>query len=71
MLKQRYQITLERHELLQKDFDKLKIVFSSKSPKEAIRNVERIKKSDVNLSYFAKQFLEAVAISAEADLYVD
>ena len=49
------------------------IVFESTSPKDAIRRVSKVyslcERNNVRISYYAKQFLEALAISAETDLH--
>ena len=54
-------------------FKKVKYVFEASSAKDAIRREKRVYKnvedSGVRLSYYAKQFLEAVAISAETDMH--
>ena len=72
MKRERYKITIRNHGLRDYDVEKVNYVFEASSPKDAIRRVERVYKkiedSGGRLSYYAKQFLEAVAISAEADL---
>ena len=72
MRKERYKITIRYHSLRDYDVEKVKYVFDASSPKDAIRRVskvyKRIEDSGGRLSYYAKQFLEAVAISAETDL---
>lgn len=67
--RQRYQITIRRNSL--RDYDKKKVSYalSSTSPEEAIERSEQLlRKGD--LGFFAKEFLNALIISAEADLYV-
>tara|TARA_B100001059_G_C17810721_1_gene572104 strand:+ start:1760 stop:2092 length:333 start_codon:yes stop_codon:yes gene_type:complete len=69
----RYQLTLRNHGLRDYDVEKVKYVFDSSSAKDAIRRVEKVYKlcerNNVRLSYYSKQFLEALAISAETDLH--
>ena len=68
---ERYRYTILNHGLRDYDVEKVKYIFESASPKDAIRRVDVIYKNaainGTKLSYYAKQFLEAVAISAEAD----
>ena len=67
--RQRYQVTIRRNTL--RDYDKKKVSYalSSTSPEEAIERAEHLlRKGD--LGFFAKEFLNALIISAEADLYV-
>ena len=70
---QRYQLTLRNHGLRDYDVEKVKYVFESSSAKDAIRRVEKVyslcEKNNIRISYYAKQFLEALAISAETDLH--
>ena len=72
MKRERYKITIRNHGLRDYDVEKVNYVFEASSPKDAIRRVERVYKkiedTGGRLSYYARQFLEAVAISAEADL---
>lgn len=72
MRKERYKFTMQHHGLRDYDVEKVSYVFEASSAKDAIRRVNRIYKraedSGTRLSYYAKQFLEAVAISAETDL---
>ena len=72
MRKERYKFTLHHHGLRDYDVEKVSYVFEASSAKDAIRRVDRVYKraedSGMRLSYYAKQFLEAVAISAETDL---
>lgn len=72
MRKERYKITINQHGLRDYDVEKVSYVFEASSAKDAIRRVKKVYKraeeSGMKLSYYAKQFLEAVAISAEADL---
>lgn len=73
MRKERYKYTIQNHGLKDYDVEKVKYVFEASSAKDAIRRVKRVYKnvedSGVRLSYYAKQFLEAVAISAETDMH--
>jgi hypothetical protein len=68
--KMRYEITLDNHGLSDYDKEKVRYVFTSESPTDALEKVAKIKRSVKDISYYANEFLEAVAISAEADLYV-
>lgn len=72
MRRERYKITIRHHGLRDYDVEKVKYVFEASSAKDAIRRVEkvyrRIEDSGGRLSFYARQFLEAVAISAETDL---
>jgi hypothetical protein len=69
----RYQLTLRNHGLRDYDVEKVKYVFESSSPRDAIRRVSKVyslcERNNVRISYYAKQFLEALAISAETDLH--
>jgi len=74
MLKRyRYKFTLDKHGLREYDVKNVSYVFESSSPKDAIRRVDKVlkdyKESGRRLSYYAREFLEAVAISAQTDLY--
>lgn len=72
MKKERYKYTLKNHGLRDYDVEKVSYVFEASSAKDAIRRVnhvyKRAEESRTKLTYYAKQFLEAVAISAETDL---
>ena len=69
----RYQLTLRNHGLRDYDVEKVRYVMDSSSPQDAIRRVEKVYRlaetNNTKISYYAKQFLEAVAISAETDLH--
>tara|TARA_B100001059_G_C17382960_1_gene355336 strand:- start:266 stop:499 length:234 start_codon:yes stop_codon:yes gene_type:complete len=69
----RYQLTLRNHGLRDYDVEKVKYVFESSSPRDAIRRVSKVyslcERNNIRISYYAKQFLEALAISAETDLH--
>ena len=67
--KMRYEITLENHGLSDFDKDKLQTVFKSESPQDAIERVNKYKMTNKDISYYANEFLEALAISAETDIY--
>jgi len=74
MLKRyRYRFTLDKHGLRDYDVKNVSYVFESSSPDDAIRRVDKVlkdyKHSGKRLSFYAKEFLEAVAISAQTDLY--
>lgn len=68
----RYKFTLDHHGLNDYDYKAVEYVFSSSSPKDAIRRVNKIidqaEREHRRISYYAKQFLEGVAMSAHADL---
>ena len=70
---QRFKYTIINHGLRDYDVEKVKYVFESSSAKDAIRRVSKVyslcERNNVRLSYYAKQFLEALAISAETDLH--
>ena len=70
---QRYKYTIINHGLRDYDVEKVRYVMDSSSPQDAIRRVEKVYKlaeiNNTKISYYAKQFLEAVAISAETDLH--
>jgi hypothetical protein len=72
MRKERYKFTINHHGLRDYDLEKVNYVFEASSAKDAIRRVnyvyKRAEESKTKLTYYAKQFLEAVAISAETDL---
>ena len=74
MSKMRYQITIENNTLSENDKKIVKYALSSKSPKEAIKRSDELIRQDklgkINLTYYSRQFLNGLAISAEADLYV-
>lgn len=69
---QRYRYTILNHGLRHWDLEKVGDVLNATSPQDALKRVERIymlsETKNLKLSYYAKQFLEAVAISADADL---
>ena len=67
--RQRYQITIHRNSLSSYDRKKVDYALNSSSPRDAIRRAESVLlKGD--LSYYAKEFLNALIISAEADINV-
>lgn len=72
MRKERYKFTIRHHGLRDYDVEKINYIFEASSAKDAVRRVDYIYKraadSNIRLSYYAKQFLEAVAISAETDM---
>jgi hypothetical protein len=69
----RYKITIDKNGLNDYESNFVKYVFESSSPKDALRRVDvvydRNEKIGKRIPYRAKQFLEALAISAEADVY--
>ena len=68
----RYKITLDRNGLNDYEKSVISYVFESKSPQDAIRRVDsvydRCERIGKRIPYNSKQFLEALAISAEADM---
>tara|TARA_B100000242_G_C43047316_1_gene488952 strand:+ start:2711 stop:2944 length:234 start_codon:yes stop_codon:yes gene_type:complete len=68
----RYKITINNHGLGEYESNLVSYVFDSSSPKDAIRRVEAVKercrKNGKRIPYGAKQFLEALSISAETDI---
>ena len=72
MRRERYKQTIHFHGLRDYDVEKVNYVFESSSPKDALRRVdkiyERAEKNGTRLSFYARQFLEAVAISAQTDI---
>lgn len=75
MAKLRYEIVLENHTLSDYDVNTVKQAFSAKSPKDAISKADYLlgldKSGRINLTYYGKQFLNGLAIAAEADLHVE
>jgi len=69
----RFRLTIEKHGLRDYDIPSVQYVFNSSSPKDAIRRVDKVlkraKETGSRISFFAREFLEAVAISAQTDLY--
>lgn len=72
MKKERYRHTINFHGLRDYDVESVSYVFEATSPKDALRRVDKVYKlseqSGKKLSFYAKQFLEAVAISAQTDI---
>jgi hypothetical protein len=72
MRRPRYKTTLQYPALRDYDIEKVKYVFESSSPKDALRRVEKVyqtcEEANIRLSFYAKQFLEALAISAMTDM---
>ena len=68
----RYKLTIDRHGLGEYERSVVNYVFDSSSPKDALRRVQavydRCSQTNKRIPYNSKMFLEAVAISAEADL---
>lgn len=64
----RFKITIRNNSLSDYDKNIVEYTFSSSTPKDAIRRAETVLKRNQRLSYYAKQYLEALIISAEADL---
>lgn len=69
----RYSITLNKNGLNDYETNFVNYVFESSSPKDALRRVEAVydkhERIGKRIPYNAKLFLEALAISAEADLH--
>ena len=68
----RYKITLEKNGLNDYESSVVSYVFDSISPEDALRRVksvyERCERIGKRIPYNSKLFLEALAISAEADI---
>lgn len=64
----RFKITIRNNSLSDYDKNIVEYTFNSSTPKDAIRRAETVLKRNQRLSYYAKQYLEALIISAEADL---
>jgi len=68
----RYKITIDRHGLGEYEKSVVDYVFEATSPKDALRRVQavydRCAQTNKRIPYNSKIFLEAVAISAEADI---
>ena len=73
MSQPRYRITLQRHGLNEYELKPIGRVFKARTARDAISKVDEILSRHYNgttrLTYNAKQFLKAVAISAGADLH--
>jgi hypothetical protein len=66
---QRYQYTIKRNSLSDYDRKKVSYALGATSPTEAIRRSEQLlQKGEVG--FFAKEFLNALIISAETDLHL-
>ena len=73
MAQPRYRITLQRHGLNDYEVKTVGKVFKARTARDAISKVDEILSrhysGTIRLTYDAKQFLKAVAISAGADLH--
>jgi len=71
-MRERYKIVIRNNGLREYDREQVKYVFESSSAKDAVRRVKCVytnaERNGRRISYYAKQFLEAVAISAETDI---
>ena len=69
----RYKITLEKNGLNDYESSVVSYVFESSSPQDALRRIdvvyERCERIGKRIPYNSKMFLEALAISAEADVH--
>lgn len=69
----RFKVTIEKNGLNDYEKNFVDYVFAASSPKDALRRIdsvyERAEKAERRIPYNAKLFLEALAISAETDLY--
>ena len=68
----RYKVTIHRCGLSERDRKIVKITFASKSPQDAIKRSNYLMQKhydrEIRIPYYAKLYLKALAISAEADL---
>ena len=68
----RYRVTIDKNGLSEYERKVVDYVFESSSPKDALRRVdavyERCERINKRIPYNSKLFLEALAISAEADM---
>lgn len=69
----RFKLTIERHGLGEYETGIVEYALKSSSPQDALRRVQAVydncQKSNKRIPYKSKLFLEALAISADADLY--
>lgn len=69
----RYKVTIEKNGLGDYERKIVEYTFESSSPKDALRRIEsvidRCHRTNKRIPYRANLFLEALAISAETDLY--
>lgn len=69
----RYKVTIDKNGLGSYETSIVEYTFKSSSPEDALRRVnvvyETCEKNNKRIPYKSKLFLEALAISAETDLY--
>lgn len=69
----RYKLTIDRHGLGEYETSIVEYALKASSPKDALRRVEAVyencEKTNKRIPYKSKLFLEALAISADTDLY--
>lgn len=69
----RYKLTIDRHGLGEYETSIVEYALKSSSPQDALRRVQAVydncQKANKRIPYKSKLFLEALAISADADLY--
>lgn len=69
----RFKITIDRHGLGEYESSIVEYTFKSSSPEDALRRVGVVyntcEKNNKRIPYKSKLFLEALAISAETDLF--
>lgn len=69
----RFKVTIEKNGLNEYERKFVDYVFEASSAKDALRRIDvvldRAERSEKRIPYNAKMFLEALAISAETDLY--
>lgn len=63
----RYKTVISRNSLSDYDKKAVEYTFASSSPKDAIRRAEHVLSKSDRLSYYAKQYLYALATAAETD----
>ena len=69
----RYKITIDKNSLNDYEANLVSYTFEANSPQDALRRIQsvydRCERVGKKIPYNSKQFLEALAISAEADIY--
>lgn len=71
-MQKKFKVTINNNGLSERDRESVMFALKSKTPQEALTRAEDLleKSSDkiIRLSYYAKLFLKALAISAEDDI---
>ena len=72
---ERYRLTLNYSGLSDYEKEKIISVFTAKSAKDALNKTNKLldqyKRKELRVSFKIKNFLEALAISADADIHVE